>query len=523
MPGNPSSSKHARPTGVTKHGMTTRSRAKDDGELQKKLRDIQLKKDALEQQVEQAQARAGGENGTRHDQNSAELKDLLNQLDEAQREEARLSAQRGLPGQEPDGSEMDVDPAVPNFAQTRDENLPTNEGDAVVKSEDTEETAELSQAGVSTTPQAAGTASPPTQSTEPQGQPGQVPVIEVDNDDDDDVLVDMQSLSISADGVADAWFRTRQGSKAIVRLGPKRYPRYEVRPGKGYSTAGLQEVSDAESRIPCIMTRDGTGRKRRLYGIENIAGFDGVATVGNGVVTSYLRAPTTYVKIKWMNLEPEHARLCGRSGKNWATRSDLIAMIGKELADKKIRQLWDIQEKRHAEWQNGQMGRRSVDRSPTPFPLDVYEEIRKARGSVAPEVQRGPTVNPTVKREEDSLFVPGPDRKEETPLASGAQTSSPSPPPAASSPAPGAAEAMVASGSTAPNHGQDGSGNSSAANQTPKTFSERQYLENMKQDLDLESVRNRDFGEYVEQMAIVRAKFDAYRGEMERQGYVLVH
>ena len=44
----------------------------------------------------------------------------------------------------------------------------------------------------------------------------------------------------------------------------------------------------------------------------------------------------------------------------------------------------------------------------------------------------------------------------------------------------------------------------------------------MKQDLGLEELQNSDMGKYIEQMALVRAKFDAYRGEMERQGYVLV-
>ena len=82
---------------------------------------------------------------------------------------------------------------------------------------------------------------------------------------------------------------------------------------------------------------------------------------------------------------------------------------------------------------------------------------------------------------------------------------------------------MDARGDTARNRGQDSSGNSNADHQRPKTFSERQYLENMKQDLDLESLRKEDLGKYIEQMALVRAKFDAYRGEMERQGYVLVH
>lgn len=102
----------------------------------------------------------------------------------------------------------------------------------------------------------------------------QGPVMRVDDDGDDDVLLDLQSLSITAEGVADAWFRARQGTKAIMRFRPKQYPKYEVRPGKGYSLANLQEVSDTESRISCIMTRAETWRKRRLYVRDNIAGFD---------------------------------------------------------------------------------------------------------------------------------------------------------------------------------------------------------------------------------------------------------
>ncbi|OJZ79881.1 hypothetical protein ASPFODRAFT_213026 [Aspergillus luchuensis CBS 106.47] len=432
--------------------MKTRRQARDDVELQKKIRDIQLKKDALVEQVEQAQAQAA---------------DLLNKLNEAEQEEASLSAERGKLGQEPDGSEMDVDPAVPNFPQTRDENLPTNEGDPAVKTKHAEGTGEASQAGGSTIPQSTGTANRPIRSTKRQGQSDRAPAKQVDDDDDDDVLVDMQSLSISADGVVDTWFRARQGTKAIVRLGPKRYPKYEVRPGKGYSTAKLQQVSDTKSQIICIMARDKTGKKQRLYGIPNIAGYDGVAIVGNGVVTSSSRAPTTW---------------------------DMIAVIGQDLADETIRQLWNVQEKRHAEWEGSQMGRRSVDRSPTPCPLDVYQEIRKGHTA-----------------------------RKGIPLASGVQTSSHSPPPAAGSPTPEAAEAAEASGSAAHSDGQDSSGNPDADEQEPKIFSECQHLENMKQDLDLENLRNEDPGKYIEQMALVRAKFNAYRGEMETQDYVLVH
>ena len=494
--------------------MTTRHQAREEEALQAKIRDIQDKKNALAQHLEQAQARAAGENGTQHDQNSEELRGLLNQINETEQEEARLFATRNDHGRKPDGSEMDVDAAVPKFSQTQDENLPTNEGDPAVKTESTNEIGEAPQSGGLTNPQSIRATNPPIQSTEQEGESVRGLATRVDDDIDDDVLVNLQTMSISTQGVADAWFRTRQGTKAIVRLGPKRYPKYEVRPGKGYSTANLQEVSDTESRISCIMMRDETGRKRRLYGIENIAGLDGAATLGNGAVTSFLRAPTTYVKIKWVGIREEHTHLC-RNGKNWAPRSDLIAIIGKELADENIRQLWDVQEKRYAEWENGQMGRRSSDRSPTPFPLDVYQEFRKARGSIPPEVHRGPTV----KREEEPLFMPGPHRTEGTSLASGNQASTDSSP---TSTGARSSETTDAGGSGAPGHGRDGFGNPNADEQKPKTFSERQYLENMKQDLGLEELQNSDMGKYIEQMALVRAKFDAYRGEMERQGYVLV-
>ncbi|KAI3053329.1 hypothetical protein CBS147353_11498 [Aspergillus niger] len=338
-----------------------------------------------------------------------------------------------------------VDPAIPNFAQTRHENVPTNGGDLAVKAEDAEEAGEAPQAGGSITPQTTGTANPPIQSTKPRGQSDRMPAIQVDDDDDDDGRARNESNRAP-------W------AKAV--------PKYVVRPGEWYSTGNLQKVSDAESRITSIKTKDKTGKIQRLYGKANIAGYGGVAIVGNGVVTSSLRAPTTYVKIKWKDIREEHAHLC-RNGKNWTSR----------------RPTW---------------------------------EIRKVR---APEAHRGPTV----KREERPSVMPGPYPKEAIPLASGVQSSSHSLPPAAGSPTPGATEAVEASGSAAHSHGQDRSGNPDADEQKPKTFSERQYLENMKQDLGLESLRNEALGQYMEQMALVRAKFDVYRGEMERQGYVLVH
>ncbi|KAB8213192.1 hypothetical protein BDV33DRAFT_210444 [Aspergillus novoparasiticus] len=337
-----------------------------------------------------------------------------------------------------------------------------------------------------------------------------------DDDENDDVLVSLQSLSISADGLADgladAWFRARGGAKAIVRLGPRRHPKYEIRSAKGYRTTDLQDVSDAESRISSIMTRDQTGRRRRLYGLDNIAGLDGVAIVGNGALTSSKRAPSTYVKIKWVDIREEHADLC-RNGRNWAPRSDLIAIIGKELADEKIKQMWNVQEERYANWKESQGERGYSARSPTPFPLSVYQETRKIRASMPPENYR----NPTVKSEDENSSMAGPSYTGTTPITVEGQVSSdPSPMPSSPEGRGGS------SASQARERDNSADINTDERVPKPKTFSEGQYMENMKRDLGLETLREIDMESYIHQMALVRASFDVYRGKMESNGYVLV-
>lgn len=116
----------------------------------------------------------------------------------------------------------------------------------------------------------------------------------------------------------------------------------------------------------------------------------------------------------------------------------------------------------------------------------------------------------------------GPHRKEGTLLAPRNRLSTDSTPTSTGARSSETTDAVEAGGSAAPDHGRDGSGNPNADEQRPKTFSERQYLENIKRELGLEELRHSDMGKYMEQMALARAKFDAYRGEMERQGYVLV-
>ncbi|KAH8430038.1 uncharacterized protein LDX57_007710 [Aspergillus melleus] len=524
-----SSSKHAgsrRPTGVSKRSVKTRRQANQEAEsLKHRMNNLEAEsqenkrtKADLEKQLEQVQERTQDTNGIDHDQNESKLKDLLNQLNGVEQRGEALSAQIEETRREQDGSEMEtdeVDREAPNFAQTRDESLPPNEGDTVVKTENVDNR-QASRSGGGTKPRPIQTGNAPIQSAEQKSPARQGSTLQIDDDSDEDVLIGMQSLSVSEGGIADAWFRVRQTTKAIVRFGPKRYPRYEVRPGKGYSTANLQEVSDAETRIACITTKDETGRKRRLYGIDNIAGFDGVAIVGNGVINSTSRAPTTYVKIKWVGIKEQHANLC-RNGKNWATRTDLVSIIGKELADEKIRQLWDTQEKRYAEWDNDQMGQRSLDRSPTPFPLDVYQNVRRTSGNVPPEAHR----SPAVKREEGPLSMAGPYHQDSTPMVSGGQAFYDSSP---TSKGPQNLEPTEASSSAAQDHGRDNAGNSNTDQQKPKTFSQQQYVENMKLDIDLdEELRKTDLGSYMKQMALIRANFDVYRDAMNTHGYVEVH
>jgi hypothetical protein len=129
-----------------------------------------------------------------------------------------------------------------------------------------------------------------------------------DDDVDDELLMGMKKLSTvdHSDGVRDACCRARRTKMLIVRYGPPRAAKYVIPPGAGYNTDGLQDVSDAESRLCDIMVRDPNGVKRRRYGLENIVGIVGVAMMDLPHDSTSSKAPTAYVKFRWRNIAEEH-------------------------------------------------------------------------------------------------------------------------------------------------------------------------------------------------------------------------
>ncbi|GAA93030.1 hypothetical protein AKAW_11142 [Aspergillus luchuensis IFO 4308] len=200
-------------------------------------------------------------------------------------------------------------------------------------------------------------------------------------DNDGELLVRLDTLSKDghSNGTADACFMMLAAEKLIVRYGPKQACKYVIQSGKEHSFDGLQQVSDPESRLCSIMERDKRGKLRRRYGPENIEGIVGVAILERPPKTKSSKAPTTYVKLKWTNIEEEDKHLC-RGGTNWITRTDLIELTNEELATSKITETWEKQEARYNNWEQG-LPIGTPNRSPTPCLLDILQRAKQAEES----------------------------------------------------------------------------------------------------------------------------------------------
>lgn len=101
-----------------------------------------------------------------------------------------------------------------------------------------------------------------------------------------------------------------------------------------------------------------------------MAGVVGVAIMDRNGNRVYRKAPSTYLKIKWINIAEEDCHLCP-DGYIWIPRADLTAMLGREHSDRIIREVWGKQDTKHMQWLEGG-GRESPDRSPTPFHLTIH-------------------------------------------------------------------------------------------------------------------------------------------------------
>ncbi|GFF63978.1 hypothetical protein IFM51744_11189 [Aspergillus udagawae] len=417
---------------------------------------------------------------------------------------------------EADGEQMDID-----ITESQGPN-PTEDGPLFVQSHSADENetpvkTEHVEGSITHTQRSESASSAPTPETIRNSVEKGDPRNHVDpsDDDDDELLVGMKKLSTVdySDGVADAWCRVRRTRKLIVRYGPRRAAKYVIQPGVGYKTDGLQEVSDAESRLCDIKIRDGRGEKRRRYGLENIVGIIGVAIMDqpHDSTSTFSKAPTTYIKIKWKDIDREHEERLGT--RNWIRRTDLKDLMGEKMADIKIKEAWNRQEARYNDWITGnEIG--NAERSPTPFPLDVYRLRR--------EESRGPlNVRPrtTIKREE-------------TPLASvesrEATEEATTPKPATVTNRLGAtssSETEAQVGSRVPdtqNSMEEGSSGQENNSESRPTFSQKQYKEAMIKDMDLDTLRREDLQAYVQALALIQAQYATYKAYMLKHGAIEV-
>ncbi|KAJ8226326.1 hypothetical protein LV156_008996 [Aspergillus fumigatus] len=329
------------------------------------------------------------------------------------------------------------------------------------------------------------------------------PVDHGKDDKFDDILVRMESLptvghsgGVGSGGVGDAWCRARRSIRIIARYGPPHAAKYVIQPGHRSLTRGLQEVSNAETRLCNIMVTDDKGERHRRYGVENIVGIAGVAISPEG----------TYVKLIWTGIDKEHQHLCP-NGYNWNRRTDLKDRFGKKLSELQIWVAWKRQEERFNDWEE-KSNPGSPGRLPTPFPFDVFYR-RKRRGSVPLQAQYTTSI-----------------KREETPLASTEATAAATTPEldtVANLPgATGSSDTKAPVRKHAPekqtNMTEDPSGQQNNS-ESQVTFSKKQYLEGMLEDMDVDKT---DRTAYVEALALARAHYDTYKAYMLSRGAIEV-
>ncbi|GAA3284548.1 hypothetical protein GCM10020218_042910 [Dactylosporangium vinaceum] len=94
------------------------------------------KKEALEGQIKEIEERFQNPEITNHAENEVQLKALFNELNQLTEKEDAIQAQIKVADEEQRGSEMDVDDVdqgvgsdPPDFAQTREDNVPVDDSD----------------------------------------------------------------------------------------------------------------------------------------------------------------------------------------------------------------------------------------------------------------------------------------------------------------------------------------------------------------------------------------------------------
>ncbi|KAJ9480470.1 hypothetical protein VN97_g13100 [Penicillium thymicola] len=165
------------------------------------------------------------------------------------------------------------------------------------------------------------------------------------------------------DAIVDGWGNLRGSTFVILQYGPRHGARYKLKYRHGYTNDHMNHISQ-DLRISQIKVSPGS--KVWRYTKDNVVGIYGVVSEEK---KSGKSDPCTWLKIKWKDLRSEDTEKMQHSC-SWIPRSDFKRFCnGKRAADAKIKEVWEEQEKRYHRVLQSDAGRRTEDRSPTPFPL----------------------------------------------------------------------------------------------------------------------------------------------------------
>ncbi|KAF3002271.1 hypothetical protein E8E15_000827 [Penicillium rubens] len=182
---------------------------------------------------------------------------------------------------------------------------------------------------------------------------------------DPELLATLDSSNVDEenDAIVDGWGNLRGSTFVILQYGPRHGARYKLKYRHGYTNDHMNHISQ-DLRISQIKVSPGS--KIWRYTKDNVVGIYGVVSEER---KSGKADTCTWLKIKWKDLRPEDTKKMQHSC-SWIPRSDFLRFCnGKRAADAKIKEVWEEQEKRYHRVLQSDAGRRTEDRSPTPFPL----------------------------------------------------------------------------------------------------------------------------------------------------------
>lgn len=231
-------------------------------------------------------------------------------------------------------------------------------------------------------------------------------------EDDSDLLVNFESLTLRSGqlGVVDGYGGKGRNRFFILREGPRDAPRYSFERTNAFSRDGFMNLS--YHRISSLRYEDDEEEMNYYYNRKNLKGVSGIAIEERDETKEYKNANETWIKVKWKGIKKEHKKYLCKLAKDdnvndrhssWIPKCDLIRIIGRKATDIQLKEIWDKQEKRHLESLNG-LGR-TRERSPTPFPLDIFYEKKEQRDRLR-SLSAAPKRSPSLRSVKQSLEEP---------------------------------------------------------------------------------------------------------------------